>query len=329
MGKLDKSFFLNTFKAETEDHIKKLNKKILDLRGEPGNDILIKEIMRELHTMKGAAGMIGFKPIVRITHGLEDLISALMEKKISMSVIDDLVFDGFDSIEMILDAEIKGEEYPIDIEKLIRDISDITGKKYVSEKKPLETEDVKSADTVKITQQTEESKSILHVEDTIRISTSKLDILSNIVGELIVNQVKFKGYTNNIFELQELQKKFGKIFNDISKRSKEAGNETNALDDEKLTDINRFEITELEFMEKFNEFTRQFNETADSFSKQTDHLLNIVLNMRMLPISSVFDLFPRTVYDIAKKFNKDVDLQITGSETEIDPHMRNDVFHRG
>jgi len=43
-----------------------------------------------------------------------------------------------------------------------------------------------------------------------------------------------------------------------------------------------------------------------------------VMRIRMLPISSVFNRFPRLVRDLSKQLNKDIELKISGESTELD-----------
>ena len=50
----------------------------------------------------------------------------------------------------------------------------------------------------------------------------------------------------------------------------------------------------------------------------TTDLQNIVMKVRMVPVSSVFNRFPRMVRDIAKELNKEINLTIEGEETELD-----------
>ncbi|MEM5602487.1 chemotaxis protein CheA [Bacillus cereus] len=45
---------------------------------------------------------------------------------------------------------------------------------------------------------------------------------------------------------------------------------------------------------------------------------NVLLNMRMVPIETVFNRFPRMVRMLAKDLGKKIDLQITGEDTEVD-----------
>ena len=57
-------------------------------------------------------------------------------------------------------------------------------------------------------------------------------------------------------------------------------------------------------------------ETLEQMDRVTTDLQNIVMKVRMVPVSSVFNRFPRMVRDIAKELNKEINLTIEGEETE-------------
>jgi two-component system chemotaxis sensor kinase CheA len=53
-------------------------------------------------------------------------------------------------------------------------------------------------------------------------------------------------------------------------------------------------------------------------SRISGDLQNIILNMRMVPIETVFNRFPRMVRQLARDLNKKINLEIVGAETELD-----------
>lgn len=59
-------------------------------------------------------------------------------------------------------------------------------------------------------------------------------------------------------------------------------------------------------------------ETVEHMSRVSSDLQNIVLKLRMVPVESVFNRFPRMIRDLAKTLDKKVDLIITGADTELD-----------
>ncbi len=62
----------------------------------------------------------------------------------------------------------------------------------------------------------------------------------------------------------------------------------------------------------------ELTETLEQMDRVTTELQNIVMKVRMVPVSAVFNRFPRMVRDIAKELNKEINLTIEGEETELD-----------
>lgn len=59
-------------------------------------------------------------------------------------------------------------------------------------------------------------------------------------------------------------------------------------------------------------------ETVEHMSRVGSDLQNIVLKLRMVPVDTVFNRFPRMIRDLAKSLDKKIDLNIVGAETELD-----------
>jgi two-component system chemotaxis sensor kinase CheA len=59
-------------------------------------------------------------------------------------------------------------------------------------------------------------------------------------------------------------------------------------------------------------------ETVERMSRISGDLQNIILNMRMVPVETVFNRFPRMVRQLAKDLGKKIELEIVGAETELD-----------
>jgi two-component system chemotaxis sensor kinase CheA len=59
-------------------------------------------------------------------------------------------------------------------------------------------------------------------------------------------------------------------------------------------------------------------ETVEHMSRISTDLQNIVMTIRMVPVETVFNRFPRMVRDLARDLNKKVNFVIRGQETELD-----------
>jgi two-component system chemotaxis sensor kinase CheA len=59
-------------------------------------------------------------------------------------------------------------------------------------------------------------------------------------------------------------------------------------------------------------------ETVEHMGRVSSDLQGVVMKLRMMPVESVFNRFPRMVRDVAKSLGKKVDLVISGADTELD-----------
>ncbi len=66
---------------------------------------------------------------------------------------------------------------------------------------------------------------------------------------------------------------------------------------------------------------REIMEKYIFINRLTEQLQDLIMGMRMLPISYVFDRYPKLVRDIAKKLGKKVKLDMEGGETKLDKNM--------
>ncbi|MEC1824817.1 chemotaxis protein CheA [Bacillus paralicheniformis] len=62
----------------------------------------------------------------------------------------------------------------------------------------------------------------------------------------------------------------------------------------------------------------ELTDTVERMTRISGDLQSIILNMRMVPVETVFNRFPRMVRQLTKELNKKIELSIFGAETELD-----------
>lgn len=62
----------------------------------------------------------------------------------------------------------------------------------------------------------------------------------------------------------------------------------------------------------------ELTETVERMTRVSGDLQNIILNMRMIPVETVFNRFPKMVRQLARELDKKIRLEIIGAETELD-----------
>jgi two-component system chemotaxis sensor kinase CheA len=67
------------------------------------------------------------------------------------------------------------------------------------------------------------------------------------------------------------------------------------------------------------------NQNLEALAKSTKLIQHKVMSLRMVPIKNTFNKMKRVVRDVSKKTSKEIDLIITGEDTEIDKTMVDDL----
>jgi two-component system, chemotaxis family, sensor kinase CheA len=75
-----------------------------------------------------------------------------------------------------------------------------------------------------------------------------------------------------------------------------------------------------------NENIDPFLETITHLGRITDQLQEEVMSIRMLPIGSLFNRFPRMVHDMCQKVGKSIELVVHGEDTEMDRSMIETIY---
>ncbi len=64
-----------------------------------------------------------------------------------------------------------------------------------------------------------------------------------------------------------------------------------------------------------------FNKAAGQMSKISTDLQNVIMSMRMVPLTNTFQKMNRIVFDVSRKLGKDVEFEMIGENTEVDKNI--------
>ena len=64
-----------------------------------------------------------------------------------------------------------------------------------------------------------------------------------------------------------------------------------------------------------------FNKAASQMSKISTDLQNVIMSMRMVPLTNTFQKMNRIVFDVSRKLGKDIDFVMVGDTTEVDKNI--------
>ena len=64
-----------------------------------------------------------------------------------------------------------------------------------------------------------------------------------------------------------------------------------------------------------------FNKAATQLSKISTDLQNVIMSMRMVPLTNLFQKMNRTVFEMSRKLGKDIEFEMIGEHTEVDKNI--------
>ena len=194
----------------------------------------------------------------------------------------------------------------------------------------------------------------------VRIALARLDRMMNTVGELVISRTKMVGRVDELEKLidtlsfskerlqgkvNEFQEKYeyNRIRSQIGtpwannqrqKLMSAAAGETGFLDDFSELEMDRYDdfnilsrsMTEIsadvnEVLTQLENYIGRVEGDIDEFTKLAHHLQDEITAARMVPIGTLYSLLSRAVRDAAHSSRKKVELDFSGSETELDNNI--------
>jgi two-component system, chemotaxis family, sensor kinase CheA len=185
-------------------------------------------------------------------------------------------------------------------------------------------------DTV-IKKETDESKKANTKEiakvDTMRVEPSKLDSLMVQAGELIVTKNRILNRVKEVGEVQYFQEDTFRTLQDTKRLLAELAKESEKNTKVKFL-VGQFQDVLAKQSDKFEHLLVSLNNLKNSLSHDVTRLSHTSLkierniyNIRMLSLSSVFNLFHRTIRDLSRETGKNIQLIIEGGETTVDKQI--------
>jgi len=341
----DRTEFVQYFRDETEEILQRIDSDLLRLERFVGTGTIDAEIVnalfRGLHTVKGSAGMLDFKDVAEVAHKLENLFDLLRKDRMPLSeTCINLLFEGRDILTDLVHAAVDNGEVPAGVPQFTARLDAfasvyestavaIDGKHpepsadQLEALAPVDTAQVEAfeaeiarvlaaanapaaglgpaAGTVNAPAPTVAAAVTAAVQpgvaatapvgaataknQTIRVDIERLDMLLNLVGELVINRTRISDIANTL---------------------------ARSINDQHAT----IDVSAL---------AKDLAESSALLARTTNDIQESIMKVRMVPIGTVFDRFPRMVRDLAKTRQKEVTLELNGGDTDLDKTIVDEV----
>ncbi len=329
---------LGDFLAETTEMLESLDQQFVTLEHDPGNAELLNEIFRCMHSMKGGAGFLGFTHLVEVAHHAESLMNKLRTGEMAAtSSIVDIILEAIDVIKALQDdIRDTGEDTHVEtdliVTKLTLTLESAADLAPAASPAAASTEVSAAAVAQETTSADEEpsappatasnsptgSEHSMPTSEAVPSTPALTDMLS-----------KMKETTSRIEAASQTQAKSqGPREEDQSVRV-----ETRRLDHvmnlvgELVLGRNRLIKLGGGLEEQYENdgLVRELGITLAQLNLVTSDLQLAVMKTRMVPIRKVFAKFPRLVRDLSNKLGKQIRLELSGEETEVDKSVADEL----
>jgi two-component system chemotaxis sensor kinase CheA len=136
---MDLSQYMDIFLIEAREHLLNLNQSLLELEGNPQNTMLLDEIFRSAHTLKGMSATMGFEKIADLTHVMENVLSSLRTHDVVISGgLIDILFQCLDALQNMVDAIESGKVDNLPITELIQNLQEVASGSQVNSQSTVE-----------------------------------------------------------------------------------------------------------------------------------------------------------------------------------------------
>ncbi len=341
---------IDDFVVEALEGLDLLDQKFVELEKNPGDDTLLNDIFRTVHTIKGAAGFLGFDQVVEVTHVGEDVLNKVRKGEMVMdSQTMDAVLNGADLIrKLILNIQARKDE-KLDIAPVVAALNAVLaagaapaakakGKAKAAPKakgKAKAAPKAKAKGKGKAKAAPKGRKNIKNTEEAVEVIES-IETDMKTVEELEAAKKEAAGTpapaeptpAEPVAETQPAKPAAAQPAQPVAAVAVEQSIrvDTDRLDatmnlvGELVLARNRMMMLGGKLAEEHAEstITSTLNEGITQLDLVTSDIQVAVMKMRMQPIAKVFNKFPRMVRDLARQSGKEIELVIKGEETELD-----------
>lgn len=342
----DMQEILEDFLVEAFELIEQIDHDLVELESNPEDLELLNRIFRVAHTVKGSSSFLNFDVLTKLTHHMEDVLNKARhgELKITPDIMD-VVLESVDMMKALL-RSIRERGNDVDAGVNISDICDrltaINEGKDISSSKPKEEVkeeakepsamdqepevDVNSLSEAEVEAEIERLLKVRKAEDQARREKQKQNEQSEAPALKVETSAPKESKPQQKESNTPAQSSASAVEQTIRVEVKRLDNLMNLIGELVLGKNRLLKIyDDVEERYEGEKFLEELNQVVSQLSLVTTDIQLAVMKTRMLPIAKVFNKFPRMVRDLSRELGKQIDLEISGEETELDKSIVEEI----
>lgn len=331
---------LSDFLLEAGEMLSDVDSKLMELEKRPNDSNLLNEVFRGFHTIKGGAGFLNATELVTLCHLTENLFDKLRNRELTLSAeLMDVIFAATAEVKKMFGALQQSQQPQGAPGHILENLkAALEGRSVMVEVNAQPVATAPSSDMFAPAQPAS------NVDwNALYTALTGTDIVAT-VG-VTRDEVKI---AEAISEEESTRKAFGRRTNDVPGATvgrrdgdvmvKEAKETTIRVDTERLDQVlnlsgeigltkNRLNHLRSDILQGRHDVDtlRELDQSVTQLDMLVVNLQNAVMKTRMQPIGRLFKKYPRLARDLARSLGKDVELVLTGEDTEMDKTMIEDL----
>lgn len=336
------------FDAECAEHLQVLEEQLLLLEKEPANQIALDEAFRRAHSLKGAARMVGASNVEMVAHRFEDTLASARKKTAQLSPhAIDRMCEALDALRKFATEWATGAPSGLRVSDVLdqlsgsqpRALKPVNGHAPAApeptaapSQAPAPTADATDLDRLVdlfsepvasppvlgepvvsesiVSEPVAEPEPAVHLAptetkapgfklETVRVKPQQLDTLMTLAGEMTVTKIQMGRWVDDLEELSSVWEEMQRSLPSGSQGDERRHRATALLD--RLLKKSREDHARLDYV--------------------TTELEENIRSVRLLPLNTLFQIFPRMVRDLAREQEKEVELLIEGGDVAADKRI--------
>ena len=306
------------FKTSSEERLQALDEGILHLEKNPQDLSVVENIMREAHSLKGDSNMLGVVDLGKVAHQVENILGAVKRGETPMTPdVCDRLAHGMKAMKQLVREASTGEATGVNVFYVLAELmgSASDNPPGPAPAPPPAPAAPSAEDSTNALDQASKYKI-----ETIRVPTTSLDSLMTQSGELTVTKIRVAHRLAEIDAITNLWEEWSRdlFMNRFLFHEAQQGKQV-------WRQLESFHSRTEQHLDVLGRMVGQLSsalyEDTTRLEMITDGLEEGIRTLRLLPLSTIFNLFPRLVRDLARQEGKQVELVIEGGETRADKRI--------
>nr|WP_318528472.1 Hpt domain-containing protein [Plectonema radiosum] len=291
------------YQVASEEHLAKLADGLQYLQKHPSDEAILEQLLRHAHSLKGDSRSVGVENVVTLTHQVEEIFLGIKRKEIIFHPdVCDRMTQALDAIGLLVYEAITDQPSGIDISEILNQLLKIVSPPTIQKSLPLPLKTATQLDNAEIGQP-------YHI-DTIRVETRHFDALMSQAEELTLTKTAIAHATAEIEAMATIWSEW-KTVSSQEKDLDSSSFNTNPY-------AKRLEKT-------INSLKTLTQENSTKLDIIVGELREKIYTLRLVPLSTVFQLLKRIAKDLARQQSKQVELIIEGGETTADKRILEEI----